>query len=168
MSIRIIHDLAEDSRFERPCSVRCCTLAQDRCLANTDTNGTMEKWPPLSASTILAKTLRKTVNTRLHIVLDNTHLGESKYGIHMDSIEPSMLTSAAVYSYQHSTTSELLQTTHFEVSDESMILRKRCKYHLCDGQYVHTYLDRPNGQAQLVQGFFGNIGRLNHLVLIGW
>lgn len=79
-----------------------------------------------------------------------------------------MLTSAAVYSYQHSTISGLLQTAHFEVSDESMILRKRCEYHFWGGQYVHTYLDRPNGQAQLVHGFFGNIGRFNHLVLVGW
>lgn len=168
MSIQIKYDLADGSRLERPCAVRCRTLAPDTRLAKVDTNGAMEKWPPLSASTILAKTLTKTVSARLHFVLNSAHLGESKYGIHMDSIEPSMLTIAAAYLYQHCTIGALLRATHSEVSDECMILGKRDEYHSHGGQYVHTYLDRPNGQAQFIQRLFGNIGRFNHLVLVGW
>lgn len=108
------------------------------------------------------------MNTHLYFVLNNTDLGESKYGIHMDSIEPSTLTSAAVYLYQHCTVGAPLQATHSEVSDERMVLRKRDEYRFRGGQYAHTYLNRPNGRARLIQRLIGDIGGFEHLVLVGW
>jgi hypothetical protein len=57
----------------------------------------MEKWPPLLASTTRAKTLEMLVRGGTVERLLVTCLGESKLGIHIDSMLPERPTQAAVW-----------------------------------------------------------------------